>query len=192
LSNREALLEGALLCLQERGYARTTARDIVAAAGTNLGAIGYHYGTTENLLNAAVIEGFERWFGELERSALAAGTGDGWERLLKITAEVPRTFERNRMLARSFIEALAQAERSQEIRAALAASYERGRANVIVLLGANPLPGTEDFAHPAASLLIAIFDGLLLQWLLDPQRTPTGEQLIALAMAWQGAGGGGA
>jgi AcrR family transcriptional regulator len=32
MGNREALLEGARECLSERGYARTTARDIAAAA----------------------------------------------------------------------------------------------------------------------------------------------------------------
>jgi AcrR family transcriptional regulator len=38
------------------GYARTTARDIVAASGTNLASIGYHYGSTQALLNAAVVK----------------------------------------------------------------------------------------------------------------------------------------
>jgi len=30
-----------------------------------------------------------------------------------------------------------------------------------------------------ASFLIAVCDGLVLQWLLDPDATPTGEQLIS-------------
>ena len=52
MGNREALLEGAKHCLYEKGYARTTARDISTAAGTSLAAIGYHYRSTEALLNA--------------------------------------------------------------------------------------------------------------------------------------------
>jgi len=40
MSHREDLLEGALRALLEKGYARTTARDIVFLSGTNLGSAG--------------------------------------------------------------------------------------------------------------------------------------------------------
>src|ERR1700736_6487160 len=72
MGHREDLLAGAVACLREKGYARTTARDIVAASGTNLGSIGYHYGSTEALLNAAVLAAIEEWGAQLT-SALAAG-----------------------------------------------------------------------------------------------------------------------
>jgi AcrR family transcriptional regulator len=186
-SNREALLEGALQCLQDRGYAHTTARDIVAASGTNLGAIGYHYGSTEQLLNAALIEGFERWFRELAQVVLEMEGANDLERLTKIAAEIPRTFERNRPLARAFIEALAQAEHSEEIRTALAESYELGRRNVVALLASVTQQVETPQARVVASVLVAIFDGLLLQWLVDPARTPTGADLIQ-AVAVYGAG----
>ena len=55
MGHREDLLVGAVACLREKGYARTTARDIVAASGTNLASIGYHYGSVTALLNAAVL-----------------------------------------------------------------------------------------------------------------------------------------
>ncbi len=44
VGHREQLLEGAKRCLRDRGIAQTTARDIVAASGTNLASIGYHFG----------------------------------------------------------------------------------------------------------------------------------------------------
>ena len=47
---------------------RTTARDIVAASGTNLASIGYHYGSTEALLQAAMIRAIEEWGEKLERA----------------------------------------------------------------------------------------------------------------------------
>src|ERR1700727_421485 len=129
-SNRDALLEGALRCLQQRGYARTTARDIVAAsAGANLGAIGYHYGSTERLLNQALLVGFERWYAELVRTAEQASLKE--QPLAVIAGELPRTFQRNPPLVRAFIEALAQADQSPEIRAGLIECYERGRELVI-------------------------------------------------------------
>jgi AcrR family transcriptional regulator len=178
-NNREALLEGALRCLEDRGYARTTARDIVAAAGTNLGAIGYHYSSTTDLLNQALEQGFRRWFEELAK--IAADTGEDAspiERLARITSELPKSYERNKQFALAFIEALAQAEHSEEIRNALADSYEEGRHNTIRLL--EPLIGEPDGRHARvlASVLIAIFDGGLMQWLVDPDRAPTGTDLI--------------
>ena len=68
VGHREDLLEGAIRCLYEKGYARTTARDIVAASGTNLGSIGYHYGSTEALLNAAMIDAIGDWGEEIGRA----------------------------------------------------------------------------------------------------------------------------
>jgi AcrR family transcriptional regulator len=70
VGNREQLLDGALACLYDKGYARTTARDIASAAGVSLAAIGYHFGTTEVLLNAALLRAMEEWAAELERALL--------------------------------------------------------------------------------------------------------------------------
>jgi AcrR family transcriptional regulator len=174
-NNREALLEGALRCLQERGYARTTARDIVAASGTNLGAIGYHYGSTERLLNQALVEGFERWFAELTQAAAQASHET--EPLAMIARELASTFDRHRPLVRSLVEAFAQAEQSDEIRAGLIEAYERGRE----LAGTLLTPQAREGPHSRvfASLLIAVFDGLLIQWLIDPENAPTGEDLTS-------------
>ena len=36
MGHREDLLTAARQCLEDKGYARTTARDLVAASGTNL------------------------------------------------------------------------------------------------------------------------------------------------------------
>src|ERR1700722_20726847 len=72
MGHREDLLAGAVRCLREKGYARTTARDIVAASGANLGSIGYHYGSTEALLTASVLQAVDEWGTQLGQ-AMAAG-----------------------------------------------------------------------------------------------------------------------
>src|SRR5256886_17609588 len=64
MGHREDLLAGAVRCLREKGYAHTTARDIVAASGTNLASIGYHYGSTKALLNAAALAAMAEFGGE--------------------------------------------------------------------------------------------------------------------------------
>src|SRR6478672_3691791 len=68
MGHREDLLAGAVRCLREKGYAHTTARDIVAASGTNLASIGYHYGSTKALLNAAVLAAMDEFGEEMARA----------------------------------------------------------------------------------------------------------------------------
>src|SRR4051794_12776033 len=55
MGHREDLLEGAKRCLLEKGFVRTTARDIVKESGTNLASIGYHYGSKDKLLAEAYV-----------------------------------------------------------------------------------------------------------------------------------------
>ena len=74
MGHKEDLLAGAKKCIYEKGYARTTARDIVAASGTNLASIGYHYGSKEALLNRAMFEAIDEVGEELVR-AITAGVG---------------------------------------------------------------------------------------------------------------------
>src|SRR5215469_11925610 len=94
MGHREDLLAGAVRCLREKGYARTTARDIVAASGTNLASIGYHYGSTQALLNAAVFQVIEDFGAEIEQvmRAEAGQGGPAQERLERFWAHVIDSF----------------------------------------------------------------------------------------------------
>jgi AcrR family transcriptional regulator len=186
MSNRAALLEAATKCLQERGYARTTARDLVAASGTNLGAIGYHFGSKEGLLNEALADAIRRWFGEIASiAATAEGTGPE-ERFRVVADELYDSFKRNRATAVALTEAITQAQRSPEIRRQLATTYEEVRAAGAAVIETElaPLVGEEAVNSRAlASLAIAAFDGLLVQWLVDPRRAPSGSEAYEAVLA---------
>jgi AcrR family transcriptional regulator len=182
MGHREALLRGARKCLEEKGYARTTARDIVAASGTNLASIGYHFGSKEALLNEAIGEGFREWtdrVGEIafarENASPLDQTAAGWTAMID-------SFGEHRTLMVAFVEAIAQAERSPELRAQLADNYQACRDQISAMIRASL--GEEAEAAGAvpdaiASFLMAVCDGLALQWLLDPERTPRGEEIIS-------------
>ena len=164
-----------MACLQERGYARTTARDLVAASGTNLGAIGYHFGSKDALLTEALAESVRTWLAELGRLAarLPEDTTLG-EAMRELAAELYPALERGAPLVAAFFEALAQARRSDEVRDQLASAYEEFR-----LAGAEIVAGMghEDTADARAvsSVLMALIDGLMIQWFLDPAAPPSGE-----------------
>src|SRR6266498_1795114 len=61
VGHRAQLLAAARQLLEDKGYAHITARDLVAASGTNLASIGYHFGSKAGLLNAALGVVFEEW-----------------------------------------------------------------------------------------------------------------------------------
>jgi AcrR family transcriptional regulator len=179
-SNREQLVQGALHCLETKGYARTTARDIAAASGANLASIGYHFGSKEGLLNEAVARTCEEWTEAIGKAAFSSPDASPLERIARSWEEMIGSFERHRPLLISFVEAMAQAERSEELRAQMAGLYRKLRDAVGDMVRSSLGEDAEALgADPrvVASYLIAVCDGLVLQWLLDPEDTPTAEQL---------------
>ena len=92
VGNREDLLAGAKRCLIEKGYARTTARDIAAASGVSLAAIGYHFGSKEALMNQAIYEFVGEWGDEVERALGAEGALDA-DPLKRFESIIGRTIE---------------------------------------------------------------------------------------------------
>lgn len=178
MGHREDLLAGARRCLEERGYARTTARDLVAESGTNLASIGYHFGSKEALLNEAINESFQEWAERVRSLALATEPdGNPMLRLAASWTAMHTTFAEYRGLAVAFIEALAQAERQPELHAQLADTYARGRRSVAAMVTESLAELPERHARALASFQIALCDGLLVQWLLDPDAAPSGADL---------------
>lgn len=187
MGHKEALLEGARRCIEEKGYARTTARDIVAASGTNLGSIGYHFGSKEALLVEAVGQGFEEWVAHFRELALAVPDASPLERLTVTWIRMMDDFPRLRPLLVALIEAVAQAERSPELRRRLAWHYDRCRSEIAdtirASIGGPDASAAGDVPDVLASLMNAVADGFAIQWLLDPDRTPSGQQLVNALMA---------
>lgn len=178
-NHRQKLLEGALECLRTKGYAGTTSRDIAAAAGANLGSIGYHFGSKDALLNEAVILGFRNWTEHLARRARAVEASDPLERLRLSWEAMSAELQDQEGLLQAFLEALAPASRSPELRAQLAGFYREAREEVATIVGESL--GEDREAKVAAmiiaSLLIAVFDGLQLQWFLEPEQTPAADEI---------------
>jgi AcrR family transcriptional regulator len=151
--HREALLEGAISCIHEKGYARTTAREIVKASGTNLASIGYHYGSKKALLRAAIFESFRRWYMPLIEAIEARDLGD-------ILRELLAGLEEHRWLLIAHLEAVAEAPRDEELRRFIAARYGDFRDALAGRLGGGP------DAEEQAARIMALLDGTIVQWLL--------------------------
>src|SRR3712207_1078325 len=127
VGNREKLLAGALKCLHEKGYARTTARDLAAASGANLASIGYHFGSKEALLNEAVAQAVMVWTRSVEAEAFAVEGATTGERIEIALAAVVDRFDELEPYLVSFLEAFPPAIRAAELRAAMAGAYADAR-----------------------------------------------------------------
>ncbi len=183
MGNREALLDAAKRCLFEKGYANTTARDIATSAGTSLAAIGYHYGSTEALLNAAMIEAMGEWGEQLaitlaqeapDENAADADPLAGFERFW---TRVIESFEGQRKIWAASFELFALVDRVPELRRQLAEANEEARLGLGEIFGG--LDPATDLARTRAvgSFYQALISGIVAQWLIDPERAPTAEEI---------------
>jgi AcrR family transcriptional regulator len=188
MGHREDLLTGAKRCLYDKGYARTTARDIVAASGTNLGSIGYHYGSTQALMNAAMLSAIEEW-GEAIGAALATDTADeSDDPLVRYWRRVLGTLGTHRELWLASVEAMVQSEHSPELKAQLGAGMEQGRRGLAALLtGRDEDTLDERTVRTLGSVSLALMSGVMTQWLTDPAHAPSAEQIAAGVRALSGA-----
>lgn len=183
MGHREELLAAARRLLIEKGYARTTARDLVAESATNLASIGYHFGSKEALLAEALDGVFLEYAAKTVSIAAAAGRGsaDPAEAVRASWVAMTDMHEEFRPFLVAFVEALAQAERSGPLRAKLAAGYEEMRRQIIAGVQQVVPDVPEQVARAVASFFIAVSDGYMVQWLLDPDATPGGADLLEAA-----------
>jgi AcrR family transcriptional regulator len=195
VGHREDLLDGAKRCLYEKGYARTTARDIVAASGTNLASIGYHYGSKEALLNAALMSATED-FGEAVDRLIgdAPPAADPFERFEAIWARVIAVYGDYRPLWSATFESLSQVDHAEEVRAFFARVQGFAHAELSRLWFGTPddVEVTDPEQVRVGALLQALLIGLMGQMLIDPAQAPTARDLAAALRTMVGPAGPGA
>jgi len=165
----ERLLDATRRCIVERGVAGSTSREITAAAGTNLQAITYHYGSKDELVAVALLASVREWV----EPALAElrGSGDAATRMLTAVQALTSRFEQRSGDAPALLEALVQATRHAQLRESVLALWAdlRGElAERIVELRRDGHVPTWVEPVAMASLLVAVAQGLVLQVTIDP------------------------
>ena len=178
MGHREDLLAGAKKCLVEKGFAHTTARDLVAASGTNLASIGYHFGSKDALLTEAMVELVGEWGTTFAKAASEAGAADGEARFRATWRALLKLFETDRPVLMASFEIATQAVRSPELRGIFASAWQDARQGL-----PEDFVGDQGFDartnRAVGGVLLALISGMTLQYLIDPEGAPSATELTA-------------
>src|ERR1700744_1507291 len=180
MGNREALLTAAKQCLLEKGYNRTTARDIASAAGVSLAAIGYHFSSKDALLTEALLLAFGEWDQDLQRAlrtSVSVATTPK-ERFEATWAKVIATFETHRSLWIANFEIFTQMGSQPATREFLAGNLPTARTGLAAMfLNQEESSISEHTSKTIGTFLHVLLSGLILQWLMDPASALSAKDL---------------
>lgn len=179
MGNREALLDAATLCIYAKGYSRTTARDVASKAGTSLAAIGYHFGSMDKLMAAAMINGLSNW-GDASDDALVEVPGADQSPAARFDAfwtHLITSMPEQRPMWLASFEAFTMIERMPELRAHIAEAIGQVRTDFAHQFGRQEDVADDATAHAIGSVTYALMVGMWTQWLVDPESAPSATEL---------------
>ena len=180
MGNREALLLAAKKCLLEKGYNRTTARDIASAAGVSLAAIGYHFSSKDALLTEALLLAFGEWDQDLQQALRTTVSADvaPAKRFEATWAKVIATFETHRPLWVANFEIFAQMVSQPETREFLASHLQTARTGLAAMfLNQEESSISDRTSRTIGTFHHVLLSGLILQWLIDPASALSAKDL---------------
>ncbi|HOV80070.1 MAG TPA: TetR/AcrR family transcriptional regulator [Bacillota bacterium] len=168
----ERICRSAVKIFSSRGYHKTTMDDIAAAAGLTKGAIYWHFKNKKELFKFLITSRYNE-FDELITSALSSSSPPP-VKILKAFWNSADYFENNREFC-----ALVKVFHSEgivitdsEFEETLRSLYSRYRELIAAVIreGIDEGHFSPDISPEiAGSLILAAFDGLSFQWLVDPQ-----------------------
>lgn len=176
--NREALLAAAKQALATKGYTGTTARDLAKAAGTSLAAIGYHFGSMDELLQAALFEAIAEWGEPLGRALSSAPNSDPRGRYEALWTQVIESFEAHRPLWSTQFELVGQLARFPHLRERLVSGQRHGRGELARLFGPVDPDSDPETARLLGGVFQALLAGVMVQWLVDPDEALSGSEVV--------------
>jgi AcrR family transcriptional regulator len=180
MTNRDALLLAAKKCLLEKGFNRTTARDIASVAGVSLAAIGYHFSTKEALLTEALLLAFGEWDQDLQKALQTAAPAQvsPAERFEATWAKIIATFETHRPLWVANFEIFAQMVAQPTARDIIASKIHLARSGLAAMfLNQEESSLSAETVRTIGTFHHVLLSGLVLQWLIDPSSALSAKNL---------------
>ncbi len=126
-----------------------------------------------------MMEAIEEWGNEIERALTSSSDADADPvRRFELTwTRVIESYSAHRQLWAATVEVATQAEHIPEIRAFLAEALQQGRLGLAALFQNVDATQDEKLARTVGSFYQALMSGVIVQWLIDPERAPSGADL---------------
>lgn len=175
---RSEIIGAALLCLQDEGFARLTARRIAARAGLSLGHISYHFRDMEELL----CEAYRLASRELRTRtdvSLAESGGRPEDRLSAFLAAGFAPGLMTPAYIRLRVDLWAAALRHASVAQAEATLYADYRARLERLLADMAAPAARGRIAATGDAIMAMLDGLWLDWARRQDRAAVDNGIAA-------------
>lgn len=182
------IVQAALAVFARSGFAQARMEDIAQEAGLSKATLYLYYTSKDAVIAALLQHYFAQSFADL--AALRGAEGSVRERLHAWTRRRIAELEADAAYLSVGYEFFAVAARQAEVRAVLRDYYARFRAELAALLQEGAAPGepAPDSALGRATTLVALYEGLTMLWMLEPEaidlRRVTEGALDALLGAW--------
>lgn len=166
---RARLLEATRRCIAVNGLAGTTSREITSTASANLAAITYHFGSKEELVAQALLEGLRDWL-QPALDVLTSDEDPPTRAALAIQALL-QSFEDQRRDAPGYLQALVEAPRIEPLHAGVIGLWSDLRSLLADQIREMQQTGELDVwvsPEAMAGVIVAIANGLVLQVTVDP------------------------
>ncbi|MGY2031007.1 TetR/AcrR family transcriptional regulator [Nocardia gipuzkoensis] len=188
MGNREDLLAGARKVIVERGVAKATARDIASAAGVSLAAIGYHFGSKEQLITEALTDTLGTAIGDSMEAKIREGSGAApLAAFAALWNSMPAVFTENRDSMLASMENLVRVSRSPESQKFFAQSLPGAYRDMADALREAHPQLSEDQAEAIGELYFVLVQGLgVLQTIVPETRLPDGDRMAKAVAALAG------
>jgi AcrR family transcriptional regulator len=168
-ARRRQIIEAALTCFARRGFHKTTIQDVVEQSGLSPGSIYCHFNSKQDIIVAVVEERHHRERALLQRAFEKQSFAEAVDQLAAdfiVALDTPEERAWRRLTVQLWAESLHDRRLAGAVRdgvespkAILARMVQRAKAR-------GELPRTLD-AHATARLLIAFFQGMVLQLTWD-------------------------
>lgn len=191
---RAQIVRATIRCLAQDGYARLTMKKVAREAGVSQGILHYYFRDKREILAAAL----ETVAADLNRRvavAQARGARDPRARLASVVRACLEVAVQQREVWVVFIEFWGEMPHDRRLRDINAAVYARARAALGALVQEGVRAGLFRNVRPAdaASVILALVDGVSLQLTFEPDAMPAARaaRLVDAALARYLAPGGG-
>lgn len=170
---RGRLLDATIELLQVGGPESATSRAIASAAGENLGAITYYFGSKNDLVSEAMAATARRLIQPVV-DQLTDDATDGTSKLLSAVQKLYSILDHNEHLLRPYLHALAAAPTNESVAVEVVSLHQELTATLVVEMTSQKkqdlLPMWVQ-PEPMAQLILALVNGVAVNTTIDPAGT---------------------